>query len=296
VVNYYKILDLENYASVDEVKSAYKAKLKIYHPDINKTPDAEEMTKYFNLAKSQLETQEKKTKYDRELKLAYLIEIKRLKEEPKKSYWDTLSRKERGDKLEENRKLNIKEKYDKSLEYLPRYIRVPGLIVILLWGLQIIFTHHFKEFGAEDYFYTILGYFTFATACIVAANEAYTYFLVKSLDHPIKFNYERKIGKYFVLGFIVSIAAVEGLNIFRGYYLLNNHFAYTTGIIDADNSRRGQIVVDYSVDGTRYKRALDNEDWNFVRVPGNKVVVKYAKDFPKISSLVNKKDRNLLPR
>jgi hypothetical protein len=270
--------------------------MKIFHPDINNSPEAEEMSKYFNLAKSYLDTPIKKEKYDRELKLAYLIEIQRIKKEPKKSYWDSLSRKERGDKLEENRKLKIKDKYDKSLEYFPVYIRFPGLILLLLWGLQIIFTHHFKEFGASDYFMTILGYFTFATASIITANEAYTYFLVKSINKPIKFNYERKVGKYFVLGFFLCIGLVEGMNMFRGFYLLNNHFAYTTGIIDTDNTSRNHIVVDYSIDGTRYKRALDNEDFNFVRVPGNRVVVKYALDFPKISSLVNKRDRHKLPR
>ncbi|MFT6745283.1 MAG: DnaJ-class molecular chaperone, partial [Bacteroidia bacterium] len=98
MVNYYKILGLENYASVAEVKHAYKTKIKLFHPDVSTEPDAEEMTRYLNLAKEQLDTEENKTAYDRQLKLAYLIEIKRLHtgtKKPQKSYWRTLSKRDR---------------------------------------------------------------------------------------------------------------------------------------------------------------------------------------------------------
>ena len=73
MINYYKILGLENYASVAVVKVAYKKLIKQYHPDVSSYPDAEEMTRYLNLAKDFLGSQESKDNYDRQLKLAYLI-------------------------------------------------------------------------------------------------------------------------------------------------------------------------------------------------------------------------------
>mgnify|MGYP000332815599 FL=1 len=78
MVNYYKILGVENYASIAEVKLAYKAKIKIVHPDINPDPSAAEITQYLNQAKEHLVHPETKETYDRKLKLAYLLEIQRL--------------------------------------------------------------------------------------------------------------------------------------------------------------------------------------------------------------------------
>jgi DnaJ-class molecular chaperone len=78
VVNYYKILGLETYASVSVAKSAYKKLIKIYHPDISDSPNAEEMTRLLNRAKDHVGTALAKEKYDRKLKLAYLREIQRL--------------------------------------------------------------------------------------------------------------------------------------------------------------------------------------------------------------------------
>ena len=93
MINYYKILGLENYASVADVKTAYKKLIKQYHPDVSSDSDAEEMTRYLNHAKEFLGNQASKENYDRQLKLAYLVEINRLKRQSKKStasknsYW-----------------------------------------------------------------------------------------------------------------------------------------------------------------------------------------------------------------
>jgi curved DNA-binding protein CbpA len=41
--DYYRILDLPFNSSVDEIKKAYRKKARLYHPDINPSPDAKEM-------------------------------------------------------------------------------------------------------------------------------------------------------------------------------------------------------------------------------------------------------------
>jgi hypothetical protein len=40
---YYKILDLPSDSSVEEIKRAYRKKARLYHPDINHTPDAKDL-------------------------------------------------------------------------------------------------------------------------------------------------------------------------------------------------------------------------------------------------------------
>lgn len=49
-VDYYKILQLNQGAAKAEITAAYRRLCKLYHPDINDSPDAEETMKWINLA------------------------------------------------------------------------------------------------------------------------------------------------------------------------------------------------------------------------------------------------------
>ena len=66
--DYYQILHISRLASKDEIKAAYYALARKYHPDINKSPDAADMFREINEAYSVLKRPEKKGKYDYELK------------------------------------------------------------------------------------------------------------------------------------------------------------------------------------------------------------------------------------
>jgi hypothetical protein len=43
VSEYYKVLDLPLNASIDDIKKAYRQKARMYHPDINPSPDAKDL-------------------------------------------------------------------------------------------------------------------------------------------------------------------------------------------------------------------------------------------------------------
>ena len=60
----YETLGLEDNASASEIKKAYRTLAKKYHPDINKTPEAEEKFKEINAAYEVLGDEEKKAQYD----------------------------------------------------------------------------------------------------------------------------------------------------------------------------------------------------------------------------------------
>ncbi len=68
MVNHYQVLGLPNFASVKEVRKAYIAQIRKYHPDVNKSPQAEEKSKVLNVAKEALETEQRKASYDWQLR------------------------------------------------------------------------------------------------------------------------------------------------------------------------------------------------------------------------------------
>ncbi len=63
--DYYEILGVSKNASKEEIKKAYKRLAKKYHPDLNKSPDAEAKFKEINEAFSVLSDDNKRQQYDR---------------------------------------------------------------------------------------------------------------------------------------------------------------------------------------------------------------------------------------
>lgn len=67
-MNYYELLGVLQNASEAEIKSAYKKQMKKWHPDINKSKDASSMSILLNEAKETLLDEDKRKKYDLQLK------------------------------------------------------------------------------------------------------------------------------------------------------------------------------------------------------------------------------------
>ncbi len=62
--SYYEILNISPQASKQEIKNQYKKLVKMYHPDLNSTPEAEEIFKEINRAAEILLDDEKRKSYD----------------------------------------------------------------------------------------------------------------------------------------------------------------------------------------------------------------------------------------
>lgn len=70
--NYYEILGVSRKSSLHDIKLSYRSLAKKYHPDTNKSVEAETMFKDVNEAYATLTNEEKRKKYDRQVaKLGY---------------------------------------------------------------------------------------------------------------------------------------------------------------------------------------------------------------------------------
>lgn len=67
-INYYELLGVKQDASFEDIKAAYKKQMKLWHPDINKSSDAIEMSSKINEAKEVLLDNDKRKEYDEYLK------------------------------------------------------------------------------------------------------------------------------------------------------------------------------------------------------------------------------------
>lgn len=65
--NYYEILNINRKSTRDEIRNSFRKLAKKYHPDTNKTPEAESMFKDINEAYDVLTNDEKRRKYDRQV-------------------------------------------------------------------------------------------------------------------------------------------------------------------------------------------------------------------------------------
>lgn len=63
--DYYEVLGIDRNASPDELRQAYRGLAKKFHPDINKSPDAENVFKEINEAYAVLSDENQRSSYDR---------------------------------------------------------------------------------------------------------------------------------------------------------------------------------------------------------------------------------------
>jgi curved DNA-binding protein CbpA len=71
-MNYYELLDVDPKAESEEIRRAYREKMKEWHPDINRDrkEEAEEMTKTLNIAYGILSDPEQRKNYNRILRFS----------------------------------------------------------------------------------------------------------------------------------------------------------------------------------------------------------------------------------
>lgn len=295
MTNYYHILGLQNFASLDEIKAAYKQKIKRYHPDISEEPNAEEMTKILNLVKSQLDTAEAKYSYDNKLRRAF----ERNRHTRTKLYDKNSKTNKRGrnalskDEIKQRqkqaavaKKKAIKHRYENHLTYFPKAARTAAIALVILFGFQLIHSHFHFYYGSPDRILFTLGIGILFCGFAAGANEFYTRMIIRSISERIAYSFEKRIAWLLVGGYISSLIFVFIFNKIQTNYLLENNYNYVTAKVINKMSHYGNTVVWYEVDNKEYYKALDAYLYELPKISKGIILLRYANPNPLICEAV----------
>ncbi len=300
MVNHYKVLGVPNFSSVKEVRKAYIAQIRKYHPDVNKSIKAEEISKVLNVAKEALETESRKAKYDRQLQF-YLRTGSKPRYNPStktktdNKYRKTQStkqsraaQKKRKEEFERKKKLN---QYKKSIEQFPVAARflVCGIFGVL--GLIIIYTNYYVEYESNMAVLIVFGAVMFFGATMVAANEAYKDIDFRKNRRTLGYNLDKRTTNFIIGIVLLGIFSIIIINEAKRSYHLKYNYGHTVAIIYKGhdyNEYGDNLLYGYFVDGVHYVHRAELYDYHLI-LDGGKIGIKYAFFNPNVCSIVTKK-------
>lgn len=133
-INYYELLGIKKDATDQEIKTAYRTQAKKWHPDINKTKEATNITKQLNEAKNVLLNKEKRQEYDEYLEYLTKSNFANLKEKTTKTKESTSKNDHHSSKDYQNKSYTKWEYFITYLKYYqtsyPR--KILAIILVLL--------------------------------------------------------------------------------------------------------------------------------------------------------------------
>ena len=287
MVNYYKILGLPNYASITQIKDAYKAKAKEFHPDTNpQYANNLDYIKNINLAKAELFDPQKKRAYDLKLKYSFVVDSKVSPYKTRNSN-PADGRKKRRDAILHQQLLIKKRKYIRKMEKFPFPLRMVGAVVFLLWGIQLIFYNIVANDEVDQFLMRFLGGVLITMSSYIITNLYYKRKYFKNVSHPVKYNFELRSLAIFLFSLIGSIALAFGMKSARETYHLKHYpqYIWATKI----SNDRNNYMIRYYHGGEFYfkERAISMK---YVKNAKGQLLVKISSHDPRIMEIVESVD------
>ncbi|TNE81818.1 MAG: hypothetical protein EP332_02400 [Bacteroidetes bacterium] len=275
----YDILGIEKYASLEEVKKAFKQLAVRYHPDKNPgDKHAEERFKQISNAYTVLSDAESKEKYD--IRLSGLFSY--LKQAPKS---EQEKREERRKKSAEAQKIKrereerkIKSDYEKLMS-TPYWIKTLFNVFIMLFGARFVFHNYFYT---EESFAPYMHFIAVALILwgnIRQQNMQYTILLFKQLQGLVKGNIAWKIARNMIAGVALSLSVgVMGAHLMALYqFKYYSAFTEAKAVFEYSVRHEGHVKATYvyRVGDKEYTKSLDKKYWEYAVQNGN-IRVKYS--------------------
>jgi curved DNA-binding protein CbpA len=139
-LDYYKILGISQNATPEQIRQAYRMKAKMYHPDINKNPDAKILFQLLNEAYQILTNPEKKRWYDFKLKYPSTTGLKPQPDNRRTTTYESYYRAYTRYQQERNEEKEH-AKYRKTLldNFLFYFLIVSGFMAIIFSAIDLIY-------------------------------------------------------------------------------------------------------------------------------------------------------------
>ena len=221
VINHYKTLGLPNYAPAGEVRKAYLKKIRLYHPDLNKSPEAEAISKQLNVAKEALETTDKKASYDRRLKW-YLqaptqsaTYTRPAAAQPRKSR--QMTRQERSRRNMARNKIRNAKEYEKWLKKYPMPLRYTLFSVLGGSVLLILYSTFLRGAIAEWVIMSLLVMAIYFNIVTWATKDYFNYNTYMVKKHNAKVDVDKVTSSFFNYAFYGGCAVVFILKLISKY-------------------------------------------------------------------------------
>mgnify|MGYP000336101239 CR=1 FL=1 len=297
VYDYYKLLGVEHNATNAEIKLAYRAAAKKYHPDVNQGNEkASELFTVINEGYQILSNKRKRTAYDYTLFRKQQGEsfksdafnnpfAERVSNDRKHRYSNAeiLKRKRKRYRLQRERDARTVASFKEKTKQFPLVYRYSINGLLGLTGLVMGYENWFVNYlDTEGFFTLVLSFLLMVYGVFSVVNLAYQHFFVQEITGKTEKDHETRSFK------LLSILLFTSILIFYGGTMLKKHFEmkynadYTLPI--ELSQYREKFEYTYKVNGQMYQKRQEIALNNYY--PKEKFIIKHSKSNPKIAELI----------
>lgn len=285
MINYYRILQLDDYSEVSVVKRQYRKLAKLYHPDVNTdNPEAEEIIKIINKAHSTLTNPKEKVAYDDMLRGAYFLD--QFKQAGTQVDEAAIRRERAREFIKQKLREELRE-FETGLRKFPAIYRYGLGILAALTGLQMVFSNWYVNLTEQGYTLVALGYLLFLMSCgyIFQFYDRHLWYRSQIATGKLPFNKVSPMAIFLII-LVMGPAGTWLLSEYRKNYHLDHYQAIAVGrVIYITSENR----VRYQFESESGKRVIKSQIlWNAnSRLTKNEwIYVAYSRMDPGISKII----------
>ncbi len=274
MVSYYKVLQIPENATQEEIKSSYYRLAMEYHPDRNPdNPLAEEYFKRINEAYQVLRDPVKRQWYN-------LMQQGNI-------FSQTLDRRKYGTSRgpDPNRRKQREDSFEDD-DKRPFWLRVtfPGLTMI--WGLLLIYNNWFITSKGLETAKVFFGIMLFLIASYFFVNNLYIYWLKKQSEGKLKFNPEQRSLVTYILLLFLTIPFFWGIGVVRKSWHLNHYGRITkaevTELKSYGDDYQAEIIY-FDEDNKAYTKRIEFAFPFDLHINRTEIYMKYSTREPRIT-------------
>lgn len=284
MINYYKILGVKNFADFSEIRRAYLKLVKQHHPDLHPDkPDSTAIFQYLTEAHEVLSDPEKRRHYDNRLKSALYGFQEEVREDPRKKRREMIIR------MREKALAKELFQFEQLNARFPLKWRIVLSILILIWGIQMIYSNWFPYMLDESKAHALIGFFILIAGVCWISNLYYRKNRIAFIKNRNKTPYTRNSMLLFAALLLGGFGSIGGLSKIRETY----HLRHYAEIIPARLNYItvfGEANLHYEWENVTYYAEIQTTQEDLIRPEDGFILIRISRREPRIIRLIKKTD------